>query len=69
MPNTPVPGSSFETPLFVNGVMKAKDKNKQTVWISSNTAGLGGGHNPIHVVTELPDPQSCETGTYLVINK
>lgn len=62
-----VPGSDFSTPLLVNGVMKALDKNKKPVWIASNTSGMGGGMH-VYVSTELPEPETCETGMFLVID-
>lgn len=66
--NTKAQGQSFDNPLLVNGVMRAKDKEGKPVWIANRTAGLGGGMNPIYVVNELPDPDTCETGTYFVIS-
>ena len=61
-------GPSFDNPLVVNGVMRAKDQDGNPVWIANRTAGLGGGMNPIYVVNELPDPDTCDTGTYFVIS-
>lgn len=66
--NTKAQGQSFDNPLLVNGVMRAKGKEGKPVWIANRTAGLGGGMNPIYVVNELPDPDNCETGTYFVIS-
>ena len=61
-------GESFRNPMPVDGVMKALTKEGKTVWVLKRTAGMGGGVNPIYVVPDLPNPNTCEYGTYLVIN-
>lgn len=66
---TPKQGSAFENPMYIDGIMKGKDKNGDTVWIAMKTAGMGGGVNPIYVVDELPDPNTCQNGTFFVIEK
>ena len=40
---TPKQGSAFENPMYIDGLMKGKDKNGDTVWMAMKTAGKWGG--------------------------